>query len=147
MNFPLVASIVAAAFLASCGSPSKADPSFHPNSFPEQVTAGQSLFAANCAKCHGDSGEGTSKAPRVVGLAQGALPLDPPPERKVRKGRFVTVADVAEFAVANMPPKEGGSLSEQQYLAILAFDLKANGIDLGTQPLTMAKARELKIPR
>jgi cytochrome c len=117
-----------------------------PASFAEQVSQGQKLYADNCANCHGDSGQGTSKAPRVVGLKDGALPLDPPAERQYRKGKFVTVADVAEFTVANMPPKKAGSLTNDQYLAILAFDLHANGIDLPS-PLTMDAAKTLTIPR
>ena len=81
------------------------------------------------------------------GLAAGALPLDPPADREVRKSRFVTVADVATFVVATMPPDEPGSLDTEDYLAILAFDLKANGIDLGAEKLTLEKAQALTIPR
>ena len=29
-----------------------------------------------------------------------------------------------------MPPKQPGSLSDDEYAAILAFDLKANGVDM-----------------
>ena len=100
-----------------------------PKTFAEQVTAGQSLYGANCASCHGSSGEGTN-APRVVGLDKGALPLDPPADRKYRKTQFKTAADVAGFVVKNMPPNKGGSLTEEQYWSILAFDLHANGVDL-----------------
>lgn len=100
-----------------------------PKTFAEQVTAGQALYGSNCASCHGNSGEGTS-APRVVGMDKGALPLDPPPDRKFRKGQFKTAADVAGFVVKNMPPGKGGSLTEEQYFSILAFDLHANGVDL-----------------
>lgn len=103
-----------------------------PVTFAEQVTAGQSLYAASCASCHGSSGEGAS-APRVVGLDQGALPRDPPADRKFRKTPFKTAADVAGFVVKNMPPNKGGSLTEEQYFSILAFDLHANGVDLPTK--------------
>jgi hypothetical protein len=82
----------------------------------------------------------------VVGVKDGALPLDPPADRKYRKTRFVTVADVADFAVKNMPPGKGGSLTADQYWAILAFDLHANGIDLPS-PLTPAVAQTSTIPR
>ena len=144
--FCLAASLtVAVCTFPACSSPD-ARATAMPVSFADQVAFGQDLFAMHCASCHGKAGEG-DKAPRVVGLAQGALPLDPPASRKVRKNRFVTVGDVAEFVVANMPAKKPGSLTTEQYLAILAFDLKANGIDLGREPLTMAKARELVIPR
>jgi cytochrome c len=117
-----------------------------PTSFAEQVASGGKLYAQHCASCHGDAGEGTSKAPRVVGLDKGALPLDPPSDRQLRKGKFETVQDVATFVVANMPPKKAGTLTNNQYWDIMAFDLHANGIDL-PGPLTPDLAPTLKIPR
>ncbi len=117
-----------------------------PQTFAEQVTLGQKLFGEKCASCHGDSGEGKT-APKVVGLDQGALPLAPPPGAKYRKTEFKTVADVATFVVKSMPPKAPGSLTEEEYYAILAFDLKANGIDLGDKKLDGALAQTLEIPR
>ena len=122
-----------------------AAPGVPPSSFADQVAQGQTLYANNCASCHGDSGQGV-KAPKVVGIKEGALPLDPPADRKYRKNRFVTVADVAQFVVANMPPGKAGSLTNDQYWAILAFDLHANGIDLPS-PLTPEAAQTLTIPR
>jgi S-disulfanyl-L-cysteine oxidoreductase SoxD len=115
-----------------------------PTNFAEQVTRGADVFGARCSKCHGNSGEGTADAPAVVGAA--ALPLDPPSGAKVRKSQFVTVADVADFVVSNMPPDAPGSLSTDDYFAVLAFDLKANGIELD-QKLDAAVAASLTIPR
>src|SRR6185312_16203465 len=43
----------------------------------EQVAEGAAVYEANCAKCHGANGEGTGKAPPLVGPT--ALPLDPRP--------------------------------------------------------------------
>jgi mono/diheme cytochrome c family protein len=117
-----------------------------PATFEEQVELGGMAFADHCAECHGDAGQGTDKAPRLVGLDEGALPLDPPASRQVRKEKFVTVADVANFAVMNMPPDDPGSLSTEEYLAILAFDLNANGIMLD-EKLTLELAGTLTIPR
>ena len=121
--------------MAACGggsseSPAPATPAgaAAPATFVEQVTAGQRLYGAKCASCHGPGGEG-AKAPRLVGLDKGALPLDPPAGAKARKTRFKTAADVAGFVVPNMPPGDL-SLKEQDYWAILAFDLHANGVDL-----------------
>jgi S-disulfanyl-L-cysteine oxidoreductase SoxD len=146
-----IASIAAVAFFTACHSHERraADASFRPASFADQVARGQTLFAENCAKCHGDAGEGGTgdiKAPRLVGLAQGALPIEPPADRQFRKTRFVTVGDVADFAMAYMPPKKAGILADEEYLAVIAFDLQANGIKLDA-PLTVAKAKELVIPR
>jgi cytochrome c len=152
MNLSLGGGLVL--LLASCATSTESAPAAASHaaapapatSFQAQVAEGQKLYGDQCANCHGDAGEGGTKAPRVVGLKEGALPLDPPADRKYRKNRFVTVADVADFVVANMPPGKGGSLPADQYWAILAFDLHANGIDL-QQPLTPELARTLTIPR
>jgi cytochrome c len=148
MRNSLLVAFTAAAVLAATACHSSPAPSAEApgTTFTAQAAAGQTLYANHCSKCHGDNGEG-DEAPRLVGLAQGALPLDPPPKSKHRKNRFVTVADVASFVVAQMPPKHVGELTTDENLAILAFDLKANGIDLGATPLTLAKAKTLTIPR
>ena len=127
-------------------TPATAQGAAAPASFADQVAQGQTLYVNNCAKCHGDAGQGTDKGPPVAGIKDGALPLDPPAGRKYRKNRFVTVADVAGFVVANMPPGNAGSLTSAEYWAILAFDLHANGIDLPS-PLTPEGAQTLTIPR
>ena len=93
-----------------------------------QIAEGQKLFGKYCASCHGDAGQGGKKSPPVVG--KDALPLDPPAGAKVRKTQFHTAKDVADFVVKNMPAKKPGSLKPDEYWAILAFDLKANGVDV-----------------
>lgn len=110
--------------------------------FASQVERGATVYGAQCASCHGAAGEGAG-APRVVGLADGALPLEP---RGSRTSRFETVADVAGYVVATMPPTAPGSLSEADYFAILAFDLHANGLDLD-RPLDADVAATTTIPR
>ncbi|SRR6266568_3163008 len=92
-----------------------------------QVARGQQLYGKYCSTCHGDSGQGLKKAPPLVG--KDALPLDPRPGAKLRKTQFHTAKDVADFAVKNMPGKKPGSLKADEYWAILAFDLKANGVE------------------
>ena len=118
-----------------------------PANFAEQVALGQKVYGAQCAGCHGASGEGSKDAPAVVGLDKGALPLAPAPTAKYRKTEFKTVADIAEFVVKSMPPKAPGSLTAEEYWAILAFDLKANGIDLGDKKLDGELAKTLEVPR
>lgn len=135
--------------LVACGpSPSSAQLPTTPalaaahTTFGEQAKAGQALYGEHCAGCHGDGGEGTAKAPRVVGMAQGALPLDPPATAKGRKTQFHTAADVAGFVVANMPPGGDSELSESGYWSIMAFDLKANGVELA-HPIDASNASEV----
>ncbi|WP_181197874.1 c-type cytochrome [Enhygromyxa salina] len=113
--------------------------------FAAQVSEGSVLYADHCASCHGDDGSGTSQAPALVGLTEGALPLDPAPGA-VRDTQFETVADVGAFAVANMPPADPGSLMADEYYAILAFALFANGIEL-EEELSGSLAAEIVIPR
>jgi len=96
-----------------------------------QAEAGGPLYGQFCAKCHGDAGQGTDQGPAVVGAS--ALPLDPRPTAKYRKTQFHTAKDVADFVVPNMPPK-GPKPTLDQDLAILAFALKANGVDLSGKP-------------
>jgi mono/diheme cytochrome c family protein len=114
--------------------------------FAQQAKAGQSLYTEYCSSCHGAHGN-DGKSPPVVGLAAGALPLAPPPKAKLRTTQFKTVGDVAEFVKKTMPPKAPGSLSSDDYYAILAFDLQANGIDLGDKKLDETVAAGLEIPR
>jgi cytochrome c len=116
------------------------------NAFADQAKAGAALYGTHCGSCHGDHGN-DGKAPPVVGLKQGALPLAPPKKAKLRTMPFKTAADVAAFVVKTMPPKAPGSLSADDYYAILAFDLQANGIDLGDKKLDAALAATLEIPR
>lgn len=143
--FSLVA--CGAATPPAVGSGANANATAAPETFAQQVALGTDVYVAHCAKCHGDSGQGiATKAPRVVGLAAGALPIDSTWPMTKRTAKFITVADVAGFAVANMPGDARGTLAEEQYWAVLAFDLKANGITL-QQKLDGKVAATLTIPR
>lgn len=96
-----------------------------------QIDRGKQLYVQHCAKCHGDAGQGTSKAPAVVGKE--AFPLQPRPGAK-RDAEFHTAADVFAWTSKHMPGDAPGTLSTDEYLAIFAFDLTANGVQL-SQPL------------
>ena len=151
-----LAASLSCALIVSCAGESNEAPPMVPASgtltFQDQARLGQRLYTENCAKCHGGQGEGKMlqsgmKAPSLVGIPQGALPLEPPPGAKFRKKEFRTVGDIADFVTHNMPPDNPGSLSSDEYWAILAFDLKLNGIDLGQRKLDSNVAGTLVIPR
>ncbi len=93
----------------------------------DEATRGATLYGASCASCHGDAGQGGKKAPPVVG--KDALPLDPRSGSK-RQGQFKTALDVFNYVKTKMPGDDPGSLKDDEYRAIIAFDLKANGVDL-----------------
>ena len=83
-----------------------------------------------CAKGHGAGGEGKD-APPLVGVK--ALPLDlrrgreaPHDQVPHRRGRRLRVRE-GEHAFGDAP----GTLTDEELTAVLAFDLKANGVNLG----------------
>ncbi|HWM87732.1 MAG TPA: cytochrome c [Kofleriaceae bacterium] len=114
------------------GAPATAD---------EQTTRGGELYGTHCATCHGDQGQGGDKAPPLVG--SDVLPLEPRKGSK-RAAKFQTALDVFTWVKANMPPKKGGSLPDDEYVAILAFALKANGVAL-EQPLDAEQAAKINL--
>ncbi len=139
VRFMLLASLLGAVAVVGVAARSRAADT----SGADQAAEGQKLFAKHCAKCHGDAGQGTKKAPPVVG--KDALPLDPRPNQKVRKTQFHTAQDVAEFVSTKMPANKPGSLKPDQYYDILAFDLKANGVDVSNKKIDATTAAEIKL--
>ncbi len=93
-----------------------------------QVDQGKQLYVDKCSKCHGDAGQGVDKkGPPVVGPE--AFPQKPRQGAK-RDVEFHTAADVFAWTSKHMPGNAPGSLTTDEYLAIFAFDLTANGIKL-----------------
>jgi cytochrome c len=116
-------------FLVACSHKSSAPPPAAPApaTIEAQVAQGKQLYVEKCSKCHGDAGQGTKDGPPVVG--KDAFPLDPRPGAK-RDAKFHTAADVFAWATKNMPANDPASLTTDQYLAVFAFDLTANGVKL-----------------
>jgi len=104
------------------------------NQAAQAAERGAKLYGERCASCHGPAGEG-KKAPAVVG--KDALPLDPRAGSK-RGVQFKTALDVFQYVKAKMPGDDPGSLSDEDARAIIAFDLKANGVDLTGKDLSDA---------
>lgn len=96
---------------------------------PDQITVGEQVYAGNCAGCHGDNGEGTEGRPALAG--EKALPLDPPAEATSRKTQLRTAQDLFDFVKSDMPPMAPGSLSDEEYWAVVAFQLKIKGVGGG----------------
>jgi mono/diheme cytochrome c family protein len=109
--------LAASLMLAACAKRGAKDPEGPDAPGPgEQKAAGATLFEKHCAKCHGALGQGKDGTPAVVG--EGAL------------ARFTTAQELFDFVSKEMPKDAPGSLEPGQYWAILAFDLRANGIDV-----------------
>ena len=108
-----------------------------------QAERGAKLYGDNCASCHGDKGEGTKGGPAVVG--KDALPKDPPKKAKYRKVPFNTALDVAQYVMKSMPADNPGGLEPGQYWDIMAFDLKANGVDVSGKHIDEKTAGDIKL--
>ena len=122
--------LLLSALLCACfACKSKDKDTSMPTTAAGQIEAGKHVFADNCARCHGDAGQGGKKAPPLVG--KDALPLDPRPGQK-RAAKFHTAMDVAQFVTKNMPPDatDRAEMTTTEYWAVLAFALSANGVKL-----------------
>jgi cytochrome c len=109
----------------------------------EQADRGQRLFADQCAACHGANGHGATvpnsfrgysgmKAPPVAG--KGALP------------NMQTAENVFTFVKQHMPLHRPGTLSDQNVLDLVAFELRANDIAKpSTEALSVQSLPNIKL--
>lgn len=123
------------------GAPTQTTTQTTSSALTAQVERGKGLYAERCAECHGDAGQGTDKAPAVVG--SGVFPLKPR-EGSKRDVDFKSAADVFTWASKTMPGNAPGTLSTDELLAVFAFDLTANGVKL-TAPLDAATAAAINL--
>jgi len=132
--------------LAACarkpGPAATPDPALAAAAGP-QVARGAALFADNCARCHGKTARGTSRAPALVG--PGALPPRAP-EGSDREVTFATANDVLKYVSAEMPDDHPGLLSEDHNAAVVAYLLQANGIDMAATRLDWVTAVGIQLP-
>ena len=136
----LILTVIVASGSVGCGGDDSSGEKIAASTVEAQTALGKKLYGQHCARCHGAGGEGSTSAPPLVGA--GALPLDPPATAKVRSSQFRTALDVGAFANEKMPGDAPGSLAGDEYLAILAFALEANGVALD-QPVTLESATKI----
>lgn len=78
----------------------------------EQVAAGQNVYAAECAKCHGEQGEGGT-GPVLIGGSR-------------RIASYGDTDRLYDYVSRTMPFDDAGSLAEQEYWDSIAYLLDAN---------------------
>lgn len=120
----------AAAPAPRCASKPKAPPALFTDA---QAGEGKELYASKCAFCH---------APDLTGRAGPAL-----------KGKFFAapshkykVSDIFAIVSRNMPATQPGSLSQDEYVRIMAYILQQNGYPAGDTALTFEAANGSKTP-
>jgi mono/diheme cytochrome c family protein len=106
------------------------------------VAAGRTLFAAQCARCHGPDGEG-QVGPRLVG-GQGTL-ASPRPLRTV--GSFWPYATTLwDYVNRAMPFDRPGVLEPSEVYAAVAFVLQLNGIIGEDRVMDATTLPQVKMP-
>ncbi len=118
----LVLGVSGAAFAQSAGAQS-ADAQSAPEFTADQAAAGEAAYVQNCALCHGPAMGGGPFGPALKGEAfqarWGAAPL----------------SDLAEYIHNSMPPAAPGSLPDQLYADVLAYQMQQNGAEPGAGAL------------
>src|SRR5215472_10068746 len=89
-----------------------------------QASDGLAAYQTNCASCHLPDLAGRNEAPQLAG------------------GNFIdawggrSTAELFRQIEATMPPSNARGLSDDAYVSIVAFLLRANGAPAGDRPLT-----------
>ena len=115
--------------LAACGGESSTSGSTTQSAAPvvtfaSQVEAGAEAYATNCAICHGTNLEGSTLGPLLSGFSW------------VRRWGTQTPTLLLGNIQANMPPGGNESITEEDYLNIVAHMLQVNGVDGITEALS-----------
>ena len=92
-----------------------------------QAGAGATIFAQQCATCHGASLEGVA-GPALKGSAF----------HQMAAAQNLNAASLLQVVSDSMPQDNPGSLSPVQYAALVAFILQQNGYPAGSTELSAA---------
>lgn len=132
-----------------------------------QADVGANVFAKECAKCHGQRGEGMGSISALMG--PGALPefprnsggsgdptvTDPALLQIQAQGRpagaawrdpFRNAQDVFSFVSTQMPKGRAGSLSSGDYWAVVNFIFAAQGATLPSGGIGPSNASSIQVP-
>ncbi len=128
----MLAGVCLATWVAATGTAAAAE-SYYTDA---QATAGQPVFAQQCAICHGDNLQG-----KVGPALAGSQFLS------VSQFQELTADYLYRFMAKHMPANAPGSLSQPQYLDLMAYILKVNGYPAGPRQLTAddQKLAQIKI--
>jgi mono/diheme cytochrome c family protein len=96
--------------------------------YQDQVLFGESVFAEICSACHGASGEGFIGPPLIGPRALSG---------------FRNAQRVYDFASRDMPADAPGTLSSDEYWAVIAYLLQQNGYNPSEQALNPVTATDV----
>lgn len=156
-------SVIAASMAGACATTQFGATNANLDRAHREAPRGAALFEQHCAGCHGERGESTTGAPRILG--EGALPEfprarnanadpasgDPEALRLQAQSRpagapwrdpFRTAKDLHAFVSEKMPPRKESeaSLPAEDYWAIVHFMLLAHGAEVPPEGVTEKNA-------
>lgn len=103
---------------------------------------GAEIFADKCMVCHGESGEGTQMAPRLVTGSTGAKG----PWKKAIGDYWPFATTVWDYINRAMPRLQGGSLKPDEVYALTAFLLYKNNIIQETTVIDAKSLPKIEMP-
>jgi cytochrome c len=132
-----------------------------------QTASGADVFANECARCHGQRGEGLAGVPAVLG--PGALPLYPrdnanpgsfamsdPQQLQIQqqtrpagapwRDPFRNADSLYGFISTHLPKSRASALGPDDYWAVVTFMLSVQGSHLPPEGVTSNNASTITIP-
>ena len=98
-----------------------------------QAERGQALYEEHCVMCHGERLTGGHGVPALKG----------PEFRFLWAGR--SLKELFEAIATKMPPGQAGTLTEQEYIDVIAASLRANGFPTGAVELSAGALADIPI--
>src|SRR4029450_13842529 len=123
---------MAAAHIVGAQSPPAAGKTVWDGAFTDaQATRGEVVYAKECASCHGE--DLTGQQSRLMG------------DRFMRDWREDNLNNLFRRTRAVMPRRAPGTLTDNQYLDVVAYVLQQNGFPDGMQELTVEAAPAIQL--
>lgn len=119
----------------SPGSQTGAGTALDGSNADDQAARGRALFNKNCSMCHGEDLSGSDPAPALVGAGFMA------------RWQSRAIRELFDLVRSTMPPTNSGSLTQQAYLDIAAFLLRANDVPIANEPLNNTSERLERVIR
>ncbi len=116
--------------LAAVGAGAQTPPALYSAT---QATAGDAVYAQNCAMCHGANLEGQA-GPALVGASFAST----------SSGK--TIGTVFTGITQTMPASNPGGLTHEQYTDVMAYILSKNGYPAGTTALDYTASLASTVP-
>jgi len=111
---------------------------------------GAVLYAAQCANCHGDRGQGMAPAfPALVGRDPAGEQFEFANDHRIARtvgNYWESATSLFDYTRRAMPHLTPGSLSNDQVYALVAHLLAANGIIPATASLDSAALMQVRMP-